>query len=100
MFSYIGYIFIFFVAFLECVGHGAAGMCQPCQVSDQCSEGMTCCPEKKLCVKSSCDDCAEDGARCHGGCPDENVHSQYRHCKCEDSRFPNDWAPQCGRMFV
>jgi len=83
----------------ECVGHGAAGMCQPCQVSDQCSEGMTCCPEKKLCVKSSCDDCAEDGARCHGGCPDENVHSQYKHCKCENTRFPNDWAPQCGHLY-
>jgi len=83
----------------ECVGHGAAGMCQPCQVSDQCSEGMTCCPEKKLCVKSSCDDCAEDGARCHGGCPDENVHSQFGQCKCEDTRFPNDWAPQCGHLY-
>ena len=74
-------------------------MCEPCQISDQCSAGMTCCAVKKLCVRNSCEDCNNEGARCIGGCPDEFVHSSYGQCKCEDSRFPDQWAPQCGRKF-
>ena len=81
----------------DCVGLGAAAMCEKCQVSEQCSNGMICCPHKKLCVENSYSECeGSEGAKCAAACPDDEVHSQFSKCTCGDTRFPNAWAPQCG----
>jgi hypothetical protein len=101
--------FVFIIVFetpnhiflVDCIGPGAAVMCEKCQISEQCSYGMMCCPHKKLCVKDSSSECEEnEGAKCAPGCPDEDVHSKFNKCTCGDTRFPNAWAPTCGSNII
>ena len=80
---------------LDCTAAKSVDFCQKCQVSQQCMNGMMCCPERKVCVRRRCDDCKtedSESAKCKPSCPD---HSYPKYCTCGNPKFPDQWAPTC-----